>query len=110
VIEMLVEELWLTLIVPVPSKLRPNVEGVVVILQTSGVGVGVGVARGVGLPLASESVSRSGLALDSGWALVSDVGVGDAFGSRHQPDLFRQLYQASGRCGCIRCRYRSRAG
>ena len=49
-----------------------------------------------GLPLASESVSLSGLALDSGWALVSALALETHSGLRHQPDLFRQLYQASG--------------
>ena len=81
VIEMLVEELWLTLIVPVPSKLRPNVEGVVVILQTSGVGVGVGVARGVGVALGVGVGVAVGVGVGLGMGVGVGVGVGDAFGS-----------------------------
>src|SRR6185503_12725880 len=48
-IERLVEELWPTLIVAVPSRLRANDGRFVVIVQTAGVGVGVAVGLGVGV-------------------------------------------------------------
>ena len=82
-IETLVEELWLTLIVPVPRKLRLSDEGLVVIVQTSGVGVGVGVARGVGVGFGVGVAVGVGVGVGSGVGEVPPpgVGVGDAFGS-----------------------------
>ena len=49
-----------------------------------------------GLPLASESVSRSGLALGSAKLHCRVLALETDSGPHHQPDLFRQLYQASG--------------
>ena len=79
-IEMLVEELWLTLIVPVPSRLRPNVEGVVVIVQTSGAGVGVGVACGVGFGLGVGVGVAVGVGVGLGEGPLPGDGDGDGFG------------------------------
>lgn len=78
-IEMLDEELWLTLIVPVPSKVRLNEEGLVVMVQTSGVGVGVGVARGVGVGFGVEVGVGVGVGVDTGVLPGVGVGVGVGF-------------------------------
>lgn len=73
-IETLDEELWLTLIVPVPSKVRLNDEGLVVMVQTSGVGVGVGVACGVGVGFGVEVGVGVGVGVETG--VLPGVGVG----------------------------------
>jgi hypothetical protein len=76
-IETLDEELWLTLIVPVPSNVRLSDEGLVVMLQTSGVGVGVGVGLGVGVGFGVEVGVGVGVGVDTG--VLAGVGVGVGF-------------------------------